>query len=101
MSGTDETMNVGAALVDEVLAIYGAACDAGAERGLLRRALMAGYPELAEGLRAFFENEGQIITSGLQLLCFGDDLVVLEEIGRGGMGVVYKVHQKGLNTARS
>jgi tRNA A-37 threonylcarbamoyl transferase component Bud32 len=94
--------------LQEVLLLYMQAVDAGQlpdREELLRR-----HPDLADDLRAFFNDQDRLdrlarpLRTGLggaplpgtTLRYFGD-YELLEAIGHGGMGVIYKARQVGLN----
>src|SRR5262245_36275667 len=105
------------ARVDEAIAVYLEAAEAGTEPD--RAAFLARYPDLAEELRAFFADRAQFrqlaAATGLpteagtppptevpspappQKVRYFGDYELLEEIARGGMGVVYRARQVSLN----
>src|SRR2546423_10538037 len=87
--------------LQEVILAYLATRDGG--EAVDREALLAQHLTLADDLRAFFADEDGIapFMAGLRAPAaappsFGD-YEGLVEIGRGGMGVVYRARQRSLN----
>jgi hypothetical protein len=88
--------------LEDAVALYFHAVDAG--RAPDRRAWVARYPDLADGLEKFFAEQERMQRFAEPLLPPAspdswpefDDFEVLEEIGRGAMGVVYKARQKSV-----
>jgi serine/threonine protein kinase len=101
--------------LDEVVAEYLLAAEAGAAPP--RQELLARYPELAQNLEVFFqgrerfnrfaaslrdlgiglERSRSLFEKSLTLPCSFGDYELLEEMARGGMGVVYRARQKSVN----
>ena len=62
--------------------------------------VLAHYPQFEKELREFFQNDALFrgaFNPSRDSLCFGSDFEILGEIGRGGMGIVYRCHQKSLD----
>ncbi|MDX1943864.1 MAG: protein kinase [Pirellulaceae bacterium] len=105
------------ARLDEVLAEYLRAVEAG--QTVDRDQFVAAHPDVAEDLRSFFRNRdamqslaaplraaadtptigpsGEATLHGPPKVRYFGDYELLEEIARGGMGVVYKARQVSLN----
>src|SRR5580704_4011368 len=100
--------------LDAVIADYLQQVEAGAVPD--REALLARHPDLAERLRAFFADSDRLDRQAADFRLSSDpnqgeagqpgdpprvryfgDYELLEEIARGGMGVVYKARQTSLN----
>ena len=97
-------------LLESVIADYIRACDAGAAPD--QRLILEQHPELADDLRDFFAQRDHLNQLAGPIRAFGDSLFqsigpgkhisyvgdyeLLEEVARGGMGVVYKARQKTL-----
>jgi tetratricopeptide (TPR) repeat protein/serine/threonine protein kinase len=96
--------------LDEVLFAYLKAAEAGAKPD--RREWLARYPELADGLQSFFDDQDGIdgLAAPLRAAVCGEsspvgplaessvlgDFRILRVVGRGGMGVVYEAEQLSL-----
>src|SRR5215831_6941233 len=91
-------------LLSDVIAAYLEAVDAGQRPD--RAEWLARHPDLAEQLTAFFADQDRLDALarplhpapavGTRVRYFGD-YELLEEIARGGMGVVYRARQLSLN----
>ena len=96
--------------LEAVIADYIGSCESGTVPD--RREILSRHPELAAELRDFFGQHDRMNQMGQPIRGFGDDLSqalgpgqklsyvgnyeLLEEIARGGMGVIYKARQTTL-----
>jgi len=97
MPGHDETAGREERIA-EIIAVYLESLEAGEKPS--QEEVLARYPQFETDLREFFDNERFLrsaFSSDDPLPSFGDDYDVHNEIGRGGMGIVYKVHQQSLD----
>jgi WD40 repeat protein len=98
--------------LNDLIAAYLEAAESG--RPPDREEWLARHPDLAGDLRAFFANHDRLARMGAPLRALAGEAVqeppagrvryfgdyeLLEEIGRGGMAVVYKARQASLNRA--
>src|SRR5262245_43758114 len=86
--------------LEDVLAAYLQAEEAGHAPD--REQWLARHPDLAAELRGFFDSRARVPTfrtsmPALTTPCRFGDFQLVEEIGRGGMGVVYRARQISLN----
>src|SRR5262245_55319709 len=116
MTSDDRPDSTREARLEEVLAAYLRAVEAGPKPD--HAAILAKHPDLADDLQSFFanhaaigrmaqplKNQGLDATIGFtpadgapgNRLRYVGDYELLEEIARGGMGVVYRAKQKSLN----
>ncbi|HKI36493.1 MAG TPA: serine/threonine-protein kinase [Gemmataceae bacterium] len=106
MTSSPETTPPGERRLDEVIADYLEAAEAGRAPG--RDEWLLRHPDLADDLRAFLaDREGFLRAAGelaapaasspLGTVRYFGDYELLEEIARGGMGVVYRARQISLN----
>jgi WD40 repeat protein len=120
MSHESQPANSRERLLEQAIAAYYQASEAGQEPD--REAFLARYPELADELRSFFADQKQLARfaaalpaatpgaeaptlapdlpaadSSLGTVRYFGDYELLEEIARGGMGVVYRARQMSLN----
>jgi tRNA A-37 threonylcarbamoyl transferase component Bud32 len=125
MSHESQPANSRERLLEQAIAAYYQAAEAGQEPD--REAFLTGYPEVAEELRSFLADQKQLARfaeglppavspaaaapetaptiapsqsaadSSLGTVRYFGDYELLEEIARGGMGIVYRARQMSLN----
>ncbi len=84
--------------IGEIIADYLSSLQAGGHAS--PEAILAEHPQFEKELLEFFENDAFVrafFSPDNSPPDFGADYEVIAEIGRGGMGIVYKAHQKSLD----